>query len=148
MATLIPATPEHLDRLYALEQKTFDEGNYPLTRRAFAYHIKKGNSIWCAFEEEKLAGYILVFLYKKSGRIYSVAVDTAHLGQGIGSELMQKALDELKKLGKEEAILEVRKDNRKAIGLYEKLGFEIRRLLPAYYGDGADGVKMALKLQP
>ena len=42
--------------------------------------------------------------------------------------------------------LEVRSDNLQARKLYNELGFVIEKTLPAYYPDGADGLKMVKTL--
>ena len=146
MASVRKLGPEHIEPLCTLEAALFDAANFPLSRRNFAYHIKKGTPLWCLFEKEQLAGYILLFVYKKSGRIYSLAVDPEFSGKGYGKILLQKAVDALKTEGKEKLFLEVREENKKAIRLYEGVGFKISRRLPAYYGDGAEGIKMFLPL--
>ena len=45
----------------------------------------------------------------------------------------------------DEIYLEVRTSNRSAIKMYEKLGFQIKSTLRAYYRDGEDAYLMALE---
>lgn len=54
----------------------------------------------------------------------AIALYQEYCGYGIGKIMMQTVLDEAKKLGYEQAELEVISDNKGAIALYEKLGFE------------------------
>lgn len=55
-------------------------------------------------------------------RIY---IDTAFIGQGIGRQLMQKALEIAQALGKEKVWLGVWEHNLKAIEFYKKQGFQL-----------------------
>lgn len=54
----------------------------------------------------------------------AIALYQEFCGCGIGGEMMRMVLDLAKKAGYEQAELEVISDNKRAIALYEKLGFE------------------------
>ena len=72
-------------------------------------------------------------------RIYTIAVDPAARGRGLGERLLRA----LAKAAPRRCVtisLEVRTDNP-ARGLYEKLGMRVASSLPRYYDDGADGVR-------
>jgi len=56
-------------------------------------------------------------------RIFSVAVDPAFQGKGLGNQLMRLGLDYLREQRAEMVRLEVRPDNGPARHLYEKTGF-------------------------
>jgi ribosomal-protein-alanine N-acetyltransferase len=46
-------------------------------------------------------------------------------------------------------LLEVRRSNRPALGLYRRLGFSVAALRRGYYSDtGEDGIEMNLVLDP
>lgn len=147
MGTIRKIGPGHLGQLCALETELFDAGSFPLSRRNFAYHIKKGNILLGAFEGEVLAGYILLFTYPKSSRIYSIGVHPRFQGRRIGSGLLERAAEIARGMHKEHLSLEVRADNPAALRLYQSRGFTPLRKLRAYYPDGADGIKMRLLLQ-
>ena len=53
--------------------------------------------------------------------------------KGLGSQLLQKAIEFAKKNGLEIINLEVRSDNFRAIHLYEKFGFRKIGISPAYF---------------
>ncbi len=53
----------------------------------------------------------------------AIALYQEHCGCGIGKAMMQTVLDVAKKLGYEQAELEVISDNKSAIEMYKKLGF-------------------------
>jgi [ribosomal protein S18]-alanine N-acetyltransferase len=57
-------------------------------------------------------------------RIFSVAVDPAYQGRGLGTRLTQEGLQYLQSVGAERVRLEVRPDNLAARHVYEKLGFQ------------------------
>jgi ribosomal-protein-alanine N-acetyltransferase len=59
-------------------------------------------------------------------RILSIAVDPTCQGMGIGTGLMKLGMDYLRSRGEKLVRLEVRPDNRAAIHIYEKYGFEAR----------------------
>ena len=139
-------TDGHLNALCELEDRLFDAGSFPLSRRAFSYHIKGKGILLGAFDGEVLAGYILVFLYTKSGRIYSLGVAPEYRRRGIASLLIERAEEIVMGRHKNRLSLEVRADNLVARRLYEALGFLEEKSLPAYYPDGGDGLKMAKPL--
>ena len=79
-----------------------------------------------------------------------IALYQAYCGRGIGRIMLETVLEEAKKLGYEQAELEVIADNERAIALYEKLGFRKYGTFPnnLKYQDGsyADGYWMMKKL--
>jgi [ribosomal protein S18]-alanine N-acetyltransferase len=77
-----------------------------------------------------------------SGRVYSLAVDPASRGQGIGQQLMREMVEQLRRRGVRRIYLEVEASNSPAIGLYQRLGFGSIGTLPDYYGEGKAGVHM------
>jgi ribosomal protein S18 acetylase RimI-like enzyme len=62
--------------------------------------------------------------YGRRWIIANVAVHPAYRGRGIARHLMEAALDRIRQLGGEWAVLQVRPDNAPARHLYERLGFE------------------------
>lgn len=135
---LTHATKEDINALYALEMATFEPWNSPLSKRSFAYHVNK-NLLLVAKEKDELLGYILVLTSCKSPRIYSLAVDVKAANKGIATQLLHEVFI---LLSERDIRLEVRTDNHKAIGLYEKLGFQRLGNKPEYYDDGCDALVM------
>lgn len=80
----------------------------------------------------------------------AIALYQEYCGCGIGKRMMQTILDVAKKAGYEQAELEVISDNKDAIALYKKLGFEKYGSFPdnMKYSDGtyADADWMMRKL--
>lgn len=92
----------------------------------------------------------LVLLFRRGSpavRIYSVVVDPAARGLGLGHRLVEGAEREARRRGLRRVTLEVRADNLAARGLYASRGYVVARELPAYYDDGADGLRLSLDLE-
>lgn len=93
--------------------------------------LNKGSYYLIAAEGDKLMGWILLgeskdqFTDKLNGFIYELFVLEEFRGHGISKRLMKTALDHLKEDGYSEVRLSAFAGN-KAIGLYEKLGFNVR----------------------
>ncbi len=68
-----------------------------------------------------------------------IAVLPQHRRAGVGAELLQAALD---RSMQPRVLLEVRRDNVGAIGLYERFGFTTIDVRAGYYLDGADALVM------
>ena len=105
----------------------------------------------------KVVGYIMCrieyglshlrrFGLARKGHIISVATLDEHRAKGVGSRMVQHALEEMRKGGCKEAYLEVRTSNDGAVKLYEKLGFKVANTLQSYYKDGEPAYLMALQL--
>ncbi|ADL18683.1 N-terminal acetyltransferase [Acidilobus saccharovorans 345-15] len=85
----------------------------------------------------------------KVGHVISIAVLAEYRRKGVGSALMQEAINVLKSKYDVDAIyLEVRVSNTPAINLYEKFGFEKVRIIKGYYRDGEDAYVMVKRLKP
>jgi len=82
----------------------------------------------------------------RKGHIISIATMEAHRGKGIGTNLIEKAMDEMRKGGCKEVFLEVRVTNDDAVRLYRKLGFQVTGTMQGYYKDGESAYLMAQQL--
>jgi ribosomal-protein-alanine N-acetyltransferase len=78
----------------------------------------------------------------KKGHIVSVAVLHDSRYRGIGTKLIMDGMSGMVSYGAVEFFLEVRKSNSAAVTVYEKLGFEVGRVLKGYYRDGEDAYLM------
>ncbi|MFX4268145.1 GNAT family N-acetyltransferase [Aliarcobacter butzleri] len=131
------AKKENLKDLYYLESRVFQNDSFALTKSAFRYHILK-NNLYIFEKDEKIVGYILWLERKNYFRLYSLAIDINFQGLGIASKLLEYSFE---KLRNKNFSLEVKTKNIKAIKLYEKYGFKIKKVLKDYYED-SDGYLM------
>ena len=83
-------------------------------------------------------------LYERA-ELIDIAVLPKYENQGIGSSLMRHMINDCQKRGIENITLEVRKDNHKAIHLYEKNGFKSVATRKNYY-QGMDAWLMEKEL--
>jgi len=82
----------------------------------------------------------------RKGHIISIATLQEHRGKGIGSALIQRAMEEMRKGGGKEVFLEVRVTNEEAVALYKKLAFHVSGTMQGYYKDGESAYLMAQQL--
>ncbi|GLD97127.1 hypothetical protein PINS_up005810 [Pythium insidiosum] len=81
------------------------------------------------------------------GYIAMLAVEKTHRKQGIGSQLVRRAIDLMIAKGCEEVMLETEIVNKGAIRLYENLGFVRDERLVRYYLNGGDAFRLKLWLK-
>jgi ribosomal protein S18 acetylase RimI-like enzyme len=126
--------------LVALEQRCFRSDR--LSARQYRRHLKSAhNRVLVAQGDGSLAGSAVVFRRRGSrgARLYSIAVDPAMRGRGLGAALLVAAEQAARRDGADWMSLEVRQSNRAAVALYESRGYRRTAGLPGYYADGADG---------
>ncbi|MFB2977362.1 GNAT family N-acetyltransferase [Microseira sp. BLCC-F43] len=86
-------------------------------------------NVWVAIAADSTVGFVAVKLHSESsmGEIYMVAVDPDFQGQGIGSALIEFALDWMKDAGMSVAMVETGGDpgHAPARRTYEKRGFRL-----------------------
>lgn len=110
-----------------------------------------------AEEDGEIVGYVMCRIetglpdfgllgIAKRGHVISIAVLPEHQRKGIGSALMNEVMAAMRVYKAKECYLEVRVNNTLGVNLYEKLGFEVSRVVHNYYADGEDAYVMSLKL--
>jgi len=140
------ADTTHVQAIVDLEGRSFsltDRFSRKTWRHLLGPANKNGTAITLvAVHVGQVVGSINVLLRRngRNVRIYSLAVDPAMRGRGVGGLLMRALCAHVPKRY-EAFTLEVRSDNKPARSLYERLGFTVDRPLPGYYPDGADGTR-------
>jgi ribosomal protein S18 acetylase RimI-like enzyme len=133
------ATPAEVPALAALEQRCFSGDR--MSARQYRRHVGSPRAlVLVAVCGGALVGSAVVFLRRGSGlaRLYSIAVDPAERGTGLGAALLAAAERAARRQGAHRLRLEVRQDNPAAIALYETRGYRRIGARAAYYEDGAD----------
>lgn len=105
--------------------------------------------LWLAREGAKLLGFLVVWHVADELHVLSVATAPEARRRGVGRAL----LDELLRYGAANdvrvLVLEVRRSNDAAIGLYRSLGFTVLGVRARYYADNdEDAIEMMLALDP
>lgn len=135
--TLRSAEPADLDALVRLETAAFATDR--MSRASYRRLIARTSAEVLVAED---AGVLLgsaVVLFRRglaAARLYSVAVDPAARGRGLGRALVEEALRVAEDRERLFLRLEVRTDNGEAIRLYERLGFRRLGRVDDYYEDG------------
>jgi len=144
-------TPSDINRVIYINRTCLPE-NYS----SFFFmelHRRFPETFLVAEENGKIVGYIMCRIETslanlgfsgliKKGHVVSIAVLPKHQRKGIGSALMQKAMENMARYKAKKCFLEVRVSNTPAIQMYKKLGFKIKRRLREYYMDGEDAYEM------
>jgi ribosomal-protein-alanine acetyltransferase len=144
---LRPGRPADLDALVDLERRVFSYDR--MSRRSFR-RIVGIPSAWLVLAEfdRVLAGYVLMFFRRASriARLYSIAVEPAQVGRGIGAALLAAAEAEARRRGAHTIRLEVRQGNAPAIDRYRKSGYVETGLRRRYYDDGGNALRFEKRL--
>ena len=105
----------------ALEKRIFSQ---PWSEQGFRDAIDMEQNIFLVAEEaDKVCGYIGMYQALDEGEITNVAVAPEQRNAGIGRMLIQAAMEQARRQGITQIVLEVRVSNAPAIHLYEKCGF-------------------------
>lgn len=131
-----------LPRLLALEAMFAGDR---LSPRQFRHHLVSPRARLRVIEcGGRVSAYALVLLRQGSriARLYSIAVDPALRGAGLGAALLDDALQQAGAAGRACLRLEVRQDNVAAIALYRRAGFVPFGEIPGYYEDGCTALRL------
>ena len=140
------ARPNDAAGIHALERRCFGPVDVFSLRRwrrllqsptvtGLVIHGRKG---------EILAGVfgLLRHFRVPSGRVYKIAIDPSLQGQGIGTCLLRLIEERFRRAGMSRSCAEVRAGNIRSRGMFLKNGYEEAGVLPGYYDDGEDGIKL------
>ncbi|MFX0002271.1 MAG: GNAT family N-acetyltransferase [Candidatus Hodarchaeota archaeon] len=141
-------TIKDLRQISKLEQKIFK-------KNAFSKNLMKNliinNTLFLKLEsgqnKKKLIGFIIVIRdQKERANIINFLIDPEFQNKGYGSYLLQKAIDEIKRIkGINKIILNVQISNSAAINLYERFKFKKNpNVLENYYQSGESAYLMEL----
>jgi ribosomal-protein-alanine acetyltransferase len=131
------ATITLLDKFYEIEEQCFDQEAF--TKRQISYLLTDYNTIaLMAKTDSDIAGFIIAQVEVEEntefGHIITINVAPKLRRQGIATKLLHKIENLLKQKGITQCRLEVREDNKHAIKLYQKLGYQTVGILENYYG--------------
>jgi ribosomal-protein-alanine N-acetyltransferase len=132
-----------LDDLGEIEEIEHRSYPTPWSRSMFAGELAKPSSICLGGfeadgEDGALVGYLIVSRYVDAWHVMNVAVDPDHRGHGVATVLLERLFDLTVDDSRRGYTLEVRVSNRKAIELYERLGFRSRGVRRGYYTDNRE----------
>lgn len=122
---------DDVDEVFNIAVRSF---SLPWSKESFAFSVS-ATSDCCLIAQVKnrIAGYIIVRISLDTADIADVAVDTCFREQGIGSMLMTQMFEREELIDVQQYVLEVRKSNDSAIGLYKKFSFKLEGIRRNYY---------------
>jgi ribosomal-protein-alanine N-acetyltransferase len=125
--------------LSAIEEIERSSYTTPWSRSMFAGELAKPTSLSLgAFEDDRLAGYLITSRYVDAWHVMNIAVSPAFRRRGIATALLQRLFELAEDGSRRGFTLEVRVSNEAAIKLYERLGFTGRGTRRGYYTDNRE----------
>lgn len=122
-----------LDEVSWIEQVSFPN---PWPPRVFWQELRNPHAVnLVARSEGHVLGYLVAEIHGASFHIGNIAVAPGYRRQGIGRELLRKALRIAGDRRCLHALLDVRPSNLGAIRLYAELGFKVVGKRPLYYSE-------------
>lgn len=139
-----PMEKDDITKVAEIEKKSFSQ---PWSEKGFEDALDIKDTLLLVLEEEGVViGYTCMYISFEEGEITNVAIDPKHRGNGYSKILMDSTIEESKKREVTRIVLEVRKSNVAAIGLYEKKGFSSLGIRKNFYEMPLeDAVIMALE---
>jgi len=136
-----PFVPNDLPAVASIVRDSLRE-NYPSSLYLDIHRWWRDGFLVAVLDGQPVGFLAAVISTQGQARILMLAVSVAHRSKGIGTYLMQTFLRNATARGLNRIELEVRVSNKDAIRFYERYGFRILHVLPAFYTDGEDGYKM------
>ena len=143
---LAPLRRKDIQRCVEIEKQLFAADD-PWSARAFQSELDAGGFYLGAYaEDDTLVGYAGLATVGRPGdfesSVHTIGVDEAHQGRGVGTALLRALLERADSLDAP-VFLEVRTDNDRAVGLYERHGFTRIGVRKRYYQpSGTDAYTM------
>jgi [ribosomal protein S18]-alanine N-acetyltransferase len=111
----------------------------------FAFGLRRHSLFW----PPRLVGFVLARVAADEAEVLTIAVRGTSQGRGLGRALMDETLRKLYRDRIVTCFLEVDRDNRAAVSLYQSLGFEIVGERKGYYHrlDGPAGVALVMRVK-
>ena len=110
----------------------------PWTLETFVSCLRADYPGWVLTAADEILGFIIVSHNVDECHILNLCVSRNYQHQGLGTTLLEHALDDAKRHGINIAFLEVRRSNHNALALYRKMHFKQVGLRKQYYATGDD----------
>lgn len=132
-----------VEQVYCLEESIF---SIPWSKKSFENSMKQKDTLFIVAEkEEKIIGYLGMYIFFEQADISNVAVAKAYRRQQVARRLLAYILVEAKSRGVKNVTLEVRETNVAAIKLYENMGFCEAGIRKNYYKEPTENALIMWK---
>lgn len=129
-----PSIPSDLKSILKIEREAFPKSPYDWFTFIQLYSLYPETFlVYVDFISDQQEGPVLGYIiFAPDGHIISIAVHPQQRRKGIGKKLLQRVIESphVKKIW-----AEVRRSNKGAQAFYSRVGFEIVRTVPNYYGN-------------
>ena len=144
--TIRSCSLDDLESVFLINKEIYGNDCYPKVVIRQFYDCFSDN-IKIAIENKKIIGFSINGMTSNSneGWILSLGVSEGFRHYGIGTKLLLKSIEELKKGGAKVIKLTAHPDNT-GIRLYKKIGFKIKRKYKDYYGDNEERLLMSYSI--
>jgi ribosomal protein S18 acetylase RimI-like enzyme len=133
---------EDRDELYSIALRSLDQYYDPSVFYYFYSQWPAGQLVACDFAGRPVGFMSTSRLGDGRARILLFAVSPEYRGKGVGRQLLDSFRIRARMEGVVSITLEVRDTNIKARKFYKLNGFMETTLLPDYYQDGGEGIRM------
>jgi ribosomal-protein-alanine N-acetyltransferase len=106
--------------IMAIEERAYP---FPWTAGIFHDCLRAGYSCHVLERDGELAGYGVMSVGAREAHILNICVSHERRGRGYGRMLMERMIEQARRLQAEMMFLEVRPSNQPALRLYARLGF-------------------------
>jgi [ribosomal protein S18]-alanine N-acetyltransferase len=127
-------TPADVASVMVIERQAYP---FPWTSGNFLDSLKAGYTMKVLKERGVMIGYLVWMRVVDEVHLLNVALSPARQGRGLGAWMMRQLMDQVRAVGIDQILLEVRPSNASAIRLYRRLGFEDIGRRKGYYPNSA-----------
>ncbi len=143
--TIEKAKPSDVVALASLEEQLFAHEAYGIA--SLKQELENPNRLYLvAKNQEEVIGYVGVNLLPDMAEILKIAVLEKFRQQGVGAQLLNSAINELRKRQLNQLQLEVNEHNLPAIAFYKKNGFGLVYTRKHYYANGANALILSREI--
>lgn len=135
-------TRENVHGVFTVEKACFST---PWSLASFQNDLTNENAVYfCLEDDDKVIGYVGMWVSFGEGNINNIAVLPEYRGQGYGALLLEQLIFYAKEHKFTFLTLEVRASNERARALYRKMGFLETGIRKKYYERTEDAILMTL----
>ena len=137
----------HVDAVEALERDLFPDDAWSADQ--FWQELAQPTRDYLVAIDQRgdVVGYAGAFVLPPDSDVQTIAVSLTAQGTGLGGQLLDTLMSRARRAGCTHMLLEVRRDNTAAVGLYDRRGFTVISTRPRYYPDGTDALMMRADLR-
>lgn len=129
-------TSKDIDGVFEVEKSCFE---HYWSKESFKKELTNDSARYLIAKiDDKIVGYVGIWLILDEGHITNVAVHKDYRGQKIGDKLVQALVELCKENNILSMTLEVRVSNIVAQNLYKKYGFKMAGIRKEYYSDNKE----------